>query len=686
MTLPAPGFVRRCGQPLPVARWRVGLLVLIFLGGALRLWQLDRVPPGFTHDEAGHGHDAVAILNGARPIYETVGYGREPLYDYWVAGLMTLGGPNGGVLRFASVPLGLATLLLTFAWARRAFDDTTALLAVALQAASFWSLATSRQALRSSLLPVLFTAAVYLCWRWARPPAAGEQTRPRWGLALPFALLVGATLYTYIPARILWTIFLFFLAYLLLFHRSLARRVGLPMLVGLLGGLLLAVPLFAYLRAHPGAEQRLAMLDEPLRALWAGDVSVILQRVWSGIAAFFIPGRGDDFLAYNIPGRPFFDPLTGALFLIGLGICVLRWRRPACALALLWFLVGISPTLVTGAAASTTRSIAALPVAYLFPALAVTEGMKRVGRLAWAVALAACVLILVSGGLAAHDYFVVWGQSPDVRAAYQHTLVEMAAYLDARGADGTVVLSSVYPQAPHDPYVFEMSVRRRDLAMRWCDARRALLIPAAPQVRLLTPASAALDPYFAGLEGLQQEEQVTMLPGDLDPFFLVYDWQPPRTLAALQARASGAPLDLALPVDLGGALQFLGYELRPPQATAGGQIELLTLWRVVDPAQLRPSDEPAAVPELVLFTHALDAGGTIIAQEDRLDAPAWCWAPGDSVAQIHRFILPADLPPGAVALEVGVYRRATLQRLPVLVDGAVVGDVVRLPPLEVSAP
>ncbi len=668
--------------------WR-RLIAILLIAAALRLWRLDAVPPGFTHDEAGHGHDAIAILNGARPIYETVGYGREPLYDYWTAALMALGGPSGAVLRFASVPLGLATLFLTFVWVRRAFDDATALLATALQAASFWSLATSRQALRSSLLPVLFTAAVAVCWLWVVPPRGSERRMSWWPLG-PFALLVGATLYTYLPARVLWTVFPLFWGYLWLFHRDLGRRASIPLLLGLLGGLLLAVPLFAYLRAHPGAEQRLAMLDEPLRALLAGDASLIWGRMWRGLAAFFIPGYGDGFLAYNIPGRPFFDPLTGALFLLGLGICMARWRRPACAFAILWFVVGISPTLVTGAAASTTRSIAALPVAFLFPATAVVETgrwlRRRWGRRAgWGVGLAVAALLLVSGGAATRDYFVVWGQSPDVRAAYQHTLVEMADYLDAQTAGGTVALSTLYPQAPHDPYILQVSLRRQDLATRWFDARRALLVPAAPQARLLTPSSAPLDPYFAALDGLRLEERVTLRPDDLDPFFLVYRWEPLRSLSSLQERMSGATLDLALPVDLG-ALQFLGYDLRTPEVEPGGQVELVTLWRVSDPARLRPPDQAEALPELVLFTHALDAGGSVVGQEDRLDAPAWDWAAGDVIAQIHRFPLPADLPPGLLALEVGVYHRASLQRLPVILNGAVAGDVIHLPPLEVVAP
>jgi len=153
------------------------LTAILLIAAFLRLYRLDAIPPGWTHDEAGHGHDAIVILNGARPIYETVGYGREPLYDYVVAGLMALIGPTSFALRLVSVAFGLATLVMTFVWARRAFDSPTALAAVALQAASFWSLATSRQALRSTLLPALFTAAIYFYWRCIDPQPSPSLER-----------------------------------------------------------------------------------------------------------------------------------------------------------------------------------------------------------------------------------------------------------------------------------------------------------------------------------------------------------------------------------------------------------------------------------------------------------------------------------------------------------------------------
>ena len=54
------------------------------------------------------------------------------------------------------------------------------------------------------------------------------------------------------------------------------------------------------------------------------------------------------------------------------------------------------------------------------------------------------------------------------------------------------------------------------------------------------------------------------------------------------------------------------------------------------------------------------------------------------IAQIHRFTLPPDLPPEPITLEVGVYRRADLTRLPVLVNGVIAGDHVLLPPVEVT--
>ena len=87
------------------------LLLAILLAGVLRFWQLDTMPPGFYHDEAYNGLDALALLHGDTfpqfyegwelyaqdahadnppqptrwPLFFEGNYGREPVHIYLMA-------------------------------------------------------------------------------------------------------------------------------------------------------------------------------------------------------------------------------------------------------------------------------------------------------------------------------------------------------------------------------------------------------------------------------------------------------------------------------------------------------------------------------------------------------------------------------------------------------------------------
>jgi hypothetical protein len=261
-------------------------------------------------------------------------------------------------------------------------------------------------------------------------------------------------------------------------------------------------------------------------------------------------------------------------------------------------------------------------------------------------------------------------------------LTEIARYLEGIPPAERVGISTHLPHAPHDPYVLDMSLRRDDLSLRWFDARRAIVLPSESNGVLIAPAGVSLDPYFADLAGLDLRERVLLREDDADPYFDVYDWEQKAMAAALQGQARGEIADPPMPVDFGGAVHLVGYDLRTPQVAPGGTVELVTLWRVVDPEPLWPQNLSNAEQDWVVFAHALGGAGNVVGQEDRLDAPAWDWQAGDVVAQIHSFALQPDLPAGPVVLEVGVYRRSDGLRLPVLVDGGVVGDRVLLQPLE----
>src|SRR5512135_250078 len=120
-------------------RW-LPLLVIFVIAVALRLGALPNVPPGLQHDEVFHGHDAVTVLLGNRPLYFTSNAGNEPLFVYLMAFTIGAFGHTELGIRLAAVICGLLTVLFTYLWLRRAFNQRIALIAVALLAANFWPL------------------------------------------------------------------------------------------------------------------------------------------------------------------------------------------------------------------------------------------------------------------------------------------------------------------------------------------------------------------------------------------------------------------------------------------------------------------------------------------------------------------------------------------------------------------
>jgi hypothetical protein len=140
--------------------------------------------------------------------------------------------------------------------------------------------------------------------------------------------------------------------------------------------------------------------------------------------------------------------------------------------------------------------------------------------------------------------------------------------------------------------------------------------------------------------------------------------------------APGDPDDhgqrLVYPVPFGETLELAAYEALP-----GEPLTLLTYWRVRAPATAQQ-----AAPALKLFLHLLDAGGALVAGEDRLDVWHDNWQTGDLFVQLHEVTLPADAAPGRYQVELGVYDPETMQRLPVLREGAMIADRVLLAPVQ----
>jgi 4-amino-4-deoxy-L-arabinose transferase-like glycosyltransferase len=673
-------------------RWELAALVVILLAAAfLRLHQLGDVPPGLEHDEVTSWQMADGVLQGRFRIYFTESYGHEPIFSYLMALSVATFGPNWLGLRFWAPFLGLFGLAATYALTRRLFDRQGALVAAGLMAVSVWPIFFARLGLRLNLLPPLLCATALALWNGLEAPLTADGKLPRqgWRWFLLAGVLMAVTLHTYMASRAAPIFFAGFVAYLALFHRPMLRGRWLAVGMVFLLTAILVTPMTWYILTHPAAEVRTGQVNEPLAQLLQGNPRPVLHNalVVAGMFGF----TGEPYWQVNVPGRPVFvEPVTILLFYGGLLLALWRWRQPRYAFLLIWLLVGLLPSIVTADPPSFPRAFAALPVTFILPGLAARALWARGRRVVPAVL---ALIIALNAGLTYGDYFVEWAADSDVRYTFQTGITQAARYLDA-SEEATPAVMAGLSVHDVDPLTLAVSLRRRDLAARWCDTRGALVLPAgAGPIRLLIPGVVPLDPALANqLARYSTPPERHMLDGGALAFTLYRiertdDWR--AHVAALSAPSAaftspeveflpGDPQGLRqphpLPANFSDQLDFLGYEWLKEDFVPGGQVALLTYWRTHGPLD----------GQRKAFVHLLDAHSGIRGSHDGLDAGLGSLQPGDVIVQLHRFRVAADAQPGEHQVEVGAYDPTSEGRLMVLQNGRPVADRLLLEAMEVA--
>jgi len=644
-----------------------GWTLLVLLSAAvLRFQNLTSIPPGLTHDEADHSLTAWQIASeGLREIYFTIGYGREPLYDYATAGLMSFLGPTILAARLVSAFAGLILIAAMIAWVKRAFGRPTALMTGAGLALGFWPVMSSRQALRSVLLTALFVLALLIFWLALENVLAVRKNGRFWKSFYklwPFLMagaVLGVTFYTYIPARALWIVFPALLLYWLIkkrdFFPPLWWRISLMLLIMLF----VAAPLLFYLEANPAAETRIRQLAQPLYAAQDGDWSLLAGQVLGSLKLFFI--TGDSAWRYNIAGRPFLTPLFGILFVLGLLVSLWRvvtskesaasLQGSASFLSLSWLLVGFAPVLITGPELSMTQAISVQPLIYLFPAMALAAGgawaTEYGGNTTRHLYNAGVILLFATLALVTlRDYFQIWANQPEVRVQYESTMIAAMDYLNEYGA-GEADVSTITPGRYHSPALAKMTLHNEQVIPRWFDGRGSLLLPRDESAVLVVPGFTPLpDALQSYLDTAELIEILPLRESDLDRPLRIYRLNRQDLLDDWRTRLTPVEASFSDRLDL------VGFDLTPQEASSGEVISLVTFWQAHKPLE-----------EAVIFTHLLGEDGVPLAQDDRLDVPGDSWAPGDSFLQLHQLALPADIAPGTYSLVVGVYSLPDGQRL-----------------------
>ncbi len=112
----------------------------------------------------------------------------------------------------------------------------------------------------------------------------------------------------------------------------------------------------------------------------------------------------------------------------------------------------------------------------------------------------------------------------------------------------------------------------------------------------------------------------------------------------------------------GDCMVFLGYDLDSATVEPGGRLSLTLYWRA-----LRPMED-----SYTIFTHLVDADGHIWGQWDNPPMqgsyPTTEWEAEEFIPDKYEIPVRMDTPAGEYRLEVGVYNRETMERLPVFND------------------
>ncbi len=637
---------------LATSEW-IPLVAITLLAALLRLYALDRLPPGLYHDEAYNGLDAISVINGQYPLFFEANNGREPLFIYLVAASISLFGPSPMAIRLVSALLGIVTVPTAYGMSKVLFGRRVALATAFFTATTFWSLNLSRVGFRAVSLP-LFVALV----------VCGLARGLRSGRPLPFGLAglaLGLSFYTYLAARFLPLALLPLLLYWVWKRQPIPWR-GLVALT--IAALVVVSPLIVYalqdLNSFLARAGQVSILSP---AIHQDDLIGTFTRQIARTLAMF-NWRGDFIPRHNLPLRPVFDPLTGVLFIIGVVVSTSRARKqPEYALVLSVFFVMLLPTILAEGAPHFLRAVGVLPVLFVFPAIGLQSTWRSLhGRLSpHAGALLVACFAALSLSFTIRDYFLMHSPSEATYYNFESGATELASEVNRFLGVGWYQSDETRdPPGVMNPdrQVYIVDRLWRD----WASLR--FLVPDSPGVSVIgqsspstTPAKESLlvvwpyDDYSWALSLLPKGRLISVRDGPLERGDLE---DQPRLLCRLYEAGTtrNVPNNINEPLEHG--IDLLGYALIP----GTGNTTLRLFWRATE----------ALDRDYSVFVH-VRSGGQMVEQSDSQPArehyPTHLWRPGDVVADDHQLNVTVS-GGGGLSLQVGMYLLETMTRLQIL--------------------
>ena len=315
-------FFGRPSWDIRVTRWTLLILAVAALTLYFRLYHLSEVPPDMTSDHAEKLEDVFDILNGKFSIYFVRNTGREPLYVYLsalVAYLFT--GISFQTLKIAAVIGGLVMLPFLYSLGKEFGSKRIGLLAMLFAGIAYWPGVIERFGLRISFYPLFVAITFYYLIRGLR-----RQNRNDFILS---GIALGLGLNGYTPFRIVpFIVVVAFIIYILHAKTGQERKQAILWL-GLLAltSWFIYIPQARFALEDPNlygfrALSRVSSVEQPLPGpAW----QIFISNLWNALKMFNWDNGG--IWVHSIPGRPALDVVSGALFLVGVVLVLVRYIR-----------------------------------------------------------------------------------------------------------------------------------------------------------------------------------------------------------------------------------------------------------------------------------------------------------------------------------------------------------------------
>ncbi len=456
--------------------YTLAVLILLVAAG-LRLWNFATLPPGLHEDQITDIYITEHFVRQGRiqvfydldELYNQGSEGREGLYHMALATNTLLIGDGLFSYHILSLWMGLLTVALTYALVKRLFGALAGVAAMALLAFNMWAIQLSRGVGRETIVPLLVTAILFSL---ASALSVRRRTNRQRASTTAFAtlgLLLGLGFHIHPVSLMITLASMVFILYMLFTRQPMSRRSLSYIGFAILLMVIISIPYLI-------SSLRLPELAATGRIF--GDFHGFLRTLGNSLVGIIF--EGDKNPAYNLPGRPLIDLVSGLLVLVGIATAVRYWRKPRFALPITAAIFLVPTALLVDSSPNFPAYSSILPILALFFGLGVSTGLsnlkgkaRRVGALSLFVLLG-FNLVWVTG-----DLFVRWSELPEVQETYHSRISQLARHIDFVAEDTPVVLCVSPPEETGslpDSTLLVWMINREDLNLHYVNCEAGLVL------------------------------------------------------------------------------------------------------------------------------------------------------------------------------------------------------------------